>query len=88
MALRDPDLAREVAVLKAEVRTNTAALVAAVEQRLGAALGPGREGIASVIVPAVDGLILQRLVDPTFDIDAGFEALEAMLISLMRAARP
>jgi AcrR family transcriptional regulator len=88
MALREPDLAREVSVLKAEVRANTAALVAAVEQKLGAALGPGREGIASVIVPAIDGLILQKLIDPTFDIDAGFAALEAMLVSLLRAARP
>jgi AcrR family transcriptional regulator len=88
MALRDPALAREVAVLRAEVRQNTAALVADVERKLGAALGPAREGLAAVLVAAVDGLVLQGLIDPGFDLDAGFAALEAMLICMMQAARP
>jgi AcrR family transcriptional regulator len=83
LAVRDDALAREVSVLKREVRDHTADLVRAVEPRLSSAA----DAMAAVIIYAVDGLVVQHLIDPTFDLDAGFAALESMLLATLTAAR-
>jgi AcrR family transcriptional regulator len=87
LALRDAELAREVAVLKREVRGHIAASIALVEERLGAPIGPGRDALAAVVMVAVDGMVIQKLVDPSFDVDAAFAALETMLVELIQRAR-
>lgn len=87
LALRDEALAREVGVLKREVRGHVALLVEDAEAQLGTSLGPSADAIASVLVYAVDGLVLQRLIDPEFDLDGGFAALEAMLVSMIENAQ-
>jgi AcrR family transcriptional regulator len=86
LALRDAGLSREVSELKREVRDHTAALVADVEAKVGVPLGPTHSGLASVIIPAMDGLILQKLVDPSFDLEAGLDALERLLLALLTSA--
>lgn len=86
LALRDEALAREVAGLRKEIRDNVASLVGAAEDALGFRLGPTREALAAVLMGSVDGLIVQRLIDPTFDIDAGFAAVEQQLIALLEQA--
>jgi len=86
LALRDPGLAKEVAELRREVRAHTAALVAEAEAALGASLGVTHDGLAAVIIPAIDGLVVQKLLDDAFDLEAGFDALEKMLVSLLLVA--
>ncbi len=88
LALRDASFALEVAVLHREVREHTASLVAEAERKVGANLGVGHAALASVIIPAIDGLIVQKLVDPEFDLDAGFDALARLLVALLSTARP
>jgi hypothetical protein len=87
LALRDADLAREVSELKREVRDHTASLVADAEMKVGYKLGPTHGGLASVIIPAIDGLILQKLIDPKFDLEGGLDALETLLVTLLASAR-
>ena len=87
LALRDADLAREVSELKREVRDHTASLVADVEMKVGIKLGPTHGGLASVIIPAIDGLILQKLIDPKFDLEGGLDALETLLVTLLVSAK-
>jgi AcrR family transcriptional regulator len=86
LALRDDALAREVAALRREIREHVASLVADVEDALALRLGPTRDALAAVLMTSVDGLIVQRLIDPTFDIDAGFVAVEQLLIALLEQA--
>jgi hypothetical protein len=83
LALREPALASEVSVLKREVRDHVASLVRATEPNLGSAA----DAIAAVIIYAVDGLVVQRLIDPSFDLDGGFSALETMLIATLAAVQ-
>ncbi len=83
LALRDPQVAAEVRLLKQEVRDHVAALVCATEPLLA----PIADATAAVIIHAVDGLVVQRLVDPSFDLDAGFAALETMLLATLDAVR-
>jgi AcrR family transcriptional regulator len=83
LALRDEAVAREVSILKREVRDHVADLVRAAEPRLALVADP----IAAVIIHAVDGLVVQRLIDPSFDLNAGFAALETMLIATLQSAR-
>ncbi len=86
LALRDAALAREVASLRKEIRDHVAALVGDAEGALGFALGPRREALATVLMSSVDGLIVQQLIDPSLDIDAGFAAVEQQLIALLEQA--
>jgi len=86
LALRDEALAREVAALRREIREHVASLVANVEDTLALRLGPTRDALAAVLMTSVDGLIVQRLIDPTFEIDAGFAAVEQLLIALLEQA--
>jgi AcrR family transcriptional regulator len=88
LALRDEKLAVEVAQLKRDVRDHTAKLVAATEQKLGVSLGVSHDGISAVLMTSVDGLILQKLIDPSFDLEGGFDALEKLLLGLMHAVAP
>lgn len=83
LALRDPAVAREVSLLKREVRDHVAGLVRAAEPRLGGAA----DSFAAVIIYAVDGLVVQYLIDRSFDLDAGFAALESMLIATLSAVQ-
>ncbi|NUP07748.1 MAG: TetR/AcrR family transcriptional regulator [Polyangiaceae bacterium] len=83
LALRDAALAKEVSDLKREVRAHLCGHIAAVEGRLSRPLGQSHTAYAAVLMAAVDGLILQRLIDPEFDMNAGFSALESMLIALL-----
>lgn len=87
LALRDADLAREVSELKREVRDHTASLVADAEAKAGVKLGPTHGGLAAVIIPAIDGLILQKLIDPKFDLEGGLDALETLLVTLLASAQ-
>ena len=84
--MRDEALAREVAALRREIREHVASLVANVEDTLALRLGPTRDALAAVLMTSVDGLIVQRLIDPTFEIDAGFAAVEQLLIALLEQA--
>lgn len=86
LALRDGALRKEVAELKREIRDHIASLVAAVEAGLPAPLDQAHESLAAVLLVAIDGLILQKLIDPDFDLDGGFAALESMLIALLSRA--
>jgi AcrR family transcriptional regulator len=86
LALRDEALAREVAGLRKEIRDHVASLVGDAEDALGFPLGPTREALAAVLMGSVDGLIVQRLIDPSFDIDAGFAAVEQQLVALVEHA--
>ena len=86
LALRDQALAREVAGLRKEIRDHVALLVGDAEGALGFSLGPSRDALAAVLMGSVDGLIVQRLIDPGFDIDAGFAAVEQQLVALLEQA--
>jgi AcrR family transcriptional regulator len=83
LALRDRSVAAEVSKLRNDIRTRTARLVASVEQDLGLNFGGTAEGIASVLVAAVDGLTVHKLIDPSFAYDQAFDALFVMIEGLM-----
>lgn len=85
LALRDAALAKEVAEMKREVRSQIGRLVSGVEESLRAPLGEGPESYAAVLTASVDGLVVQKLVDSDFDLDGGFAALESLLIGLLRS---
>lgn len=87
LALRDEALSKEVSDLKREVRGHIGGLVAGVEKGLSAPLGHAHASYAAVIMSAVDGLVLQKLVDAEFDLEGGFAALESILVKGLEPRR-
>jgi len=78
LALRHPALREEVASLLAKGREG-------IGHGIQAALGEEfleREGLAAVLLACYDGLALQKLIDPDFDLDGGYRAL-AQFISCL-----
>lgn len=59
----------------------------AIVQIIGRVRGRSRRGdlaLASVILACVDGLALQKLADPSFDLDAAYRALEKLIKEAIR----
>jgi len=72
---RDAALGRGVAELLAGGRSGIAAIVRrALPERAADA-----EGVAAVLLACFDGLALQRLLDPAFDLDGAYAALARLL---------
>ncbi len=86
LALRDAKLAKAASLLHAEVLAHVTTLIGDVEATLGVRLGQSREALAAVLIASVDGLVTQKLIDPGFDVDAGFAAIEEMLLALLEKA--
>ena len=72
--------------LKREVREHIAELVADAANKVGGSLGVSHDGLAAVLCTSIDGMILQKLIDPAFDLEGGFDALEKLLLALLRVA--
>lgn len=86
LALRDPVVALEVGRLRVDVRARTTLLVSSVEAELGVALASSAGAVASVLIAAVDGLTVHKLIDPDFALDDAFDALIQMVEGLMVAS--
>ena len=74
LGLRKPDLTERLAELLGVGRS-------AIGQLLDRFPGRGSDNaaLASVVLACVDGLALQKLADPSFDLDGAYEALESLL---------
>jgi AcrR family transcriptional regulator len=75
LGLREPALRDGVAALLASGRRGIAAVV----QRALPDHAPEAEALAGVLLACFDGLALQHLVDPTFDLDLAYQALAGLL---------
>ncbi len=75
LGLLVPAFADQVAALLREGRDGIASVIRAIAGDPGLEVG----GLAAVVLAAFDGLALQALVDPGFDLDGGYRALAAMV---------
>ena len=78
LALRHPALQEEVARLLAEGR---AGIGHGVQAALGDRFSDG-EGLAAVLLAAYDGLALQKVIDPEFDLHGAYQALSRLVAGL------
>lgn len=80
LGLRNPALMPGVARLLASGRAGAAAVI----QRIAGGTRPGldAEALAAVFLAALDGVALQKLADPSFDLDAAFAALAQLAACL------
>jgi AcrR family transcriptional regulator len=83
LALRDPKLATEVARLKREAREQISQSVDVLVAGLGRGIGVSHQGLAAVLMGAFNGLAIQALIDPGFDAEAAYAALERMTLNLL-----
>lgn len=86
-ALHDPHVRSTIRSFLDRDRADIERIVRAVaaEAELGPALPP--VALAGAIYGAINGMILQKLIDPKFDFDAAVDALEAMALSLLGKAK-
>jgi AcrR family transcriptional regulator len=75
LGLLVPAFADEVAALLRDGRDGIAAVIRAIAGDPDLEVG----GLAAVVLAAFDGLALQALVDPAFDVDGAYRALTAMV---------
>jgi AcrR family transcriptional regulator len=83
LGLRDPTLAAEIAALKREARDHIGQSIDALVGSLGRGIGVSHQGLAAVLMGAFNGLAVQALIDPGFDVEAAYQALERMTMSLL-----
>lgn len=75
LGLRNPALMPGVARLLASGREGIGGVV----ERVAGGVRPDREALAAVLLGALDGLALQKLADPAFDLDAAFAAVAQLV---------
>lgn len=75
---------------KLELRSGVGELLANGRRGVGEVLGrlsgkeiPDQEALSAVMLACFDGLALQKLADPDFDIDAAYRVLDRMIGSVM-----
>jgi len=88
VGLHNPRIAEAVARFINERRQDIALIVRSVVAASPVKPASDPDAIAAVIWGAINGIVLQKLVDPTFDSDAAVDALSEMAFALAAAAAP
>jgi AcrR family transcriptional regulator len=88
LALRDPKLGAEVAETMREFREHIRLMVTEAVKLAGVEREDvSHEGVAAVLLASFNGLALQSLLDPSFDLGAAYNALSQMALGLLKPAR-
>lgn len=88
VGLHNPRIATAVARFINERRLDIALIVRSVVSATPVKPASDPDAIAAAIWGAINGIVLQKLVDPTFDSDAAINALAEMAFSLAAVAAP
>lgn len=80
LAMRNPAMAKGVAEIMASGREGILRVVQLLITEQDEHM---QAGIAALLLSLFDGLALQKLVDPTFDLESAYEALKRLLASLL-----
>lgn len=83
LGLRRRPMARRAAGFKLEGEANVAAYLERFAQRAGAQVPPG---MPAALLAAFDGLAVRALLDPSFDVDGAYLAIEKMVLATMAPA--
>jgi hypothetical protein len=73
---RDADLQRHAAETLGALRTELARSIADGDHHVAAA---GRDGVATVLLALLDGLLLHRIIDPTLKLGPAGRSLQVLL---------
>ena len=88
VGLHNPRIAAAVARFINDRRQDIALIVRSVVAALPAAPASDPDAIAAALWGSMNGIVLQKLVDPTFDSDAALDALSEMAFALAAAPAP
>lgn len=83
-SLHKPALANQVREVLHDSKRDMQSVVKLIGQHLQVQVPGSEEAVASVILAAMDGLAIQYLLDPDFDLDQAMKALGAMIGGMIR----
>lgn len=86
LGLRNPELRPALSTSLGHSRRGIAELVGDAATRAGSDVGDDASALAAVLLGCIDGLALQQLADPEFDLDHAYRLLETMIGALFRDA--